>query len=80
MPEINLPAYAIVELLIRLADLNENIGDYKGHVLRNGQVMVKTTAGSIVFTTGIVLRQFESPERITTDDLAQVAALFKPEN
>ena len=72
----NLPTYAIVELLIRLADINPFIGDYKGHVAYEDGVIVKTTGGTIAFTESIIVRQFHDPELISDDDLKWVAAQF----
>jgi len=70
--------YAIVELLIRLAQINPHIGDYKGHVTRADVVAVKTTKGSIAFLKSLIVQQFEDPELITEADLKQVALAFKP--
>ena len=78
MSKSNLPAYAIVELLMRLSSYNKKIGDYRGHMLRNGYVFVKTTGGSLRFTTEMILQQFENPDLVSHETLAQTAALFKP--
>jgi hypothetical protein len=78
MTKNNLPTYAIVELLIRLAKYNEAIGDYKGHAAYDNEVIVKTSGGTIVFLQTIVIKQFESPELITDDELVTIGAAFKP--
>jgi hypothetical protein len=78
MPKHNIPAYAIVELLIRLSFINSAIGDYKGHTIRAEQVLVKTSGGSINFPKTLVMQQFENPEVITADELINIASLFKP--
>ena len=77
MPKHNLPAYAIVELLMRLSHYNELIGDYKGHTIRTENVLVKTTGGGITFPVKLVMQQFENPETIDNDALVSVAALFR---
>jgi hypothetical protein len=80
MSKNNLPTYAIVELLIRLAKHNESIGDYKGHAVYDDDVIVKTSGGSIVFSQTLIVKQFESPELISEDELARTANLFKSSN
>jgi hypothetical protein len=80
MSKNNLPTYAIVELLMRLANHNSSIGDYKNHTVYDHGVMVKTSGGTIKFTLSLVLRQFESPELITDNELANTAALFQSAN
>jgi len=77
MAKNNLPTYAIVELLIRLTKHNEAIGDYKDHAVYDTDVIVKTSSGTIVFPQTIVIRQFESPESITDDELVITGAGFK---
>ncbi|MBS1529784.1 MAG: hypothetical protein JSU01_05725 [Bacteroidetes bacterium] len=78
MAKHNLPTYAIVELLIRLAHLNEAIGDYKDHAICDGDVIVKTSAGIIHFPQHLVMKQFESPESITEAELHGLVAGFNP--
>ena len=80
MPKYNLPTYAIVELLIRLAKYNASIGDYKNHSVYNSGVIVKTSGGTIDFTKSLISKQFEHPELITDADLAKVASIFKAVN
>jgi hypothetical protein len=80
MPENNLPTYAIVELLIRLANYNSAIGDYKNHMVYTTGIMVKTSGGTIQFSQSLITQQFEAPALITDDELAQAALLFMPAN
>jgi len=74
----NLPTYAIVELLMRLADHDKSIGDYKNHVIYDEGVMVKTTGGTIRFPLDLIVQQFENPELITDMALLNTAISFKP--
>jgi hypothetical protein len=77
MPKNNIPAYAIVELLMRLSHYNKLIGDYKGHTVRTENVMVKTTGGGITFPISLIMQQFNNPEMIDNDALVNVASLFR---
>ncbi len=74
----SVPAYAIVELLMRLSGINKQIGDYKGHTVRNDYVSVKTTGGNLRLSTELIMQQFEQPEQITVNDLALTADTFRP--
>jgi hypothetical protein len=80
MPKNNLPTYAIVEILMRLAKHDSTIGDYKDHAVNEVEVIVKTSRGTIRFPQSLVMQQFEAPELITEDDLANVASFFKSVN
>lgn len=77
MPKATLPAYAIVELLMRLSGINKQIGDYKGHTLRNGIVNVKTTGGTVKLTTDLVMQQFNAPGQIGVQELTSAASSFR---
>ena len=77
MPKNNLPTYAIVELLIRLAQRNLQVGDYKDHAVNKEEVIVKTSRGSIRFAQTLIVQQFESPELITEDQLSLAALSFR---
>jgi len=76
MTKRNIPAYAIVELLMRLSHYNKRIGDYKGHVIRAENVLVKTSGGRISFPQAFIMRQFAHPELISHDELLLAAAKF----
>jgi hypothetical protein len=78
MPRTNIPVYAIVELLMRLAHHNKNIGDYKGHKIKENDVLVKTSKGNITFATPLIMKQFHDPASVTADDLLKVLSLFRP--
>jgi hypothetical protein len=80
MSKNNLPTYAIAELLIRLAKHDESIGGYKDHAVYDSEVIVRTSGGSIIFPQSIVVRQFQSPELITENELVQMAKQFKSAN
>jgi len=71
-----LPTYAIVELLIRLSHINPLIGDYKGHLVYDDGVIVKTSSGTVVFPEALIRRQFHHPDLITEAELNKLAALF----
>jgi hypothetical protein len=78
MPKDNLPTYTIVELLMRIAQHNASIGDYKNHSAHDEGVMVKTSGGTISFPMELVMQQFENPELVTDTVLLNTAISFKP--
>jgi len=73
-----LPTYAIVELLMRLGQINPHVGDYKDHTVYTTGVMVKTTNGSITFAKDLIKQQFNDPELIAEAELKNVLQAFKP--
>ena len=77
MPKMNLPTYAIVELLIRLEQHNPAIGGYKGHTEFDNGVIVKTEGGNIEFPRSLITQQFEEPDQITAMELHGAAASFR---
>lgn len=78
MAKNSLPTYAIVELLIRLANHNDLIGSYKDHAVYDNDVIIKTSGGTIVLPQKLIIKQFESPESITEAELRTAAKAFKP--
>ena len=78
MPKHNIPVYAIVELLMVLAQHNKNIGDYKGHTVRDHDVLVKTSGGTMTIPQSLIMKQFSDPEAVTHDELLQALSFFKP--
>ena len=79
MQKQNLPTYAIVELLMRLAHYNSLVGDYKNHSVFTDGVIVKTSGGTINFPTALIMKQFENPELITENELLEIAtSCFSP--
>ena len=79
MAKDNIPAYAIVELLMRLSEIDDSIGEYRGHTLRGDKVLVKTSGGGISFPQSLVMQQFQDPEQIGNNELKQALILFKPQ-
>ena len=77
MAKNNLPTYAIVELLIRLEKYDSAIGDYKDHSVYDDEIIVKTSGGSIRFPEHLIIRQFETPELISDNELLKTAQWFK---
>jgi hypothetical protein len=78
MPKHNLPVYAIVELLMLLAQHDRSIGDYRGHTIRDQRVVVKTSGGSITFPLALIMRQFSDPDSINKRELMNLASFFRP--
>jgi len=69
----SVPIYAIVELLIRLEEYNENIGNYKNHVITEKNVRVTTSTGHILLPLSLVMNQFHSPDAIDETTLKLLA-------
>lgn len=79
MPKHNIPVYTIVELLMLLSQHDKNIGDYRGHTVRDQRILVKTSTGNITFPVTLIMRQFSEPETITKKDLLNILSFFRPQ-
>ena len=80
MTKETLPTYAIVELLIRLEQIDPHIGGYKDHAIFTDGVIVKTTLGNITFTKTLIRQQFSHPEQVTEAALKKAILTFKPQS
>lgn len=78
MEKLDLPIYAIVELLIRLSSHNIPVGDYKDHAIKGISVWVKTTTGTLLLSSDLVAKQFLKPEEVNTDELFSAGNTFQP--
>lgn len=74
----SVPLYAIVELLIRLGDYNDEIGNYKDHVILDKNVRVTTTTGHLLLPLSLVMNQFHSPDAIDEATLKLIALSYSP--
>lgn len=78
MPKNNIPVYAIVELLILLAEQDQSIGNYKGHTMRLNNVLVKTSTGNLTIPQSLIMKQFAEPEKVSSKDLEDLHDHFRP--
>lgn len=72
-----LPLYVIIELLIRIAEYNPEVGQYKDHTRRRDGYLIKTTGGTILFTNDLIQMQFTNPDSISRDQLVQLGNSFR---
>jgi hypothetical protein len=80
MANNDLPTYAIIELLIRLGEIEPLIGNYQEHIPHEYGIVVKTTSGHINFNRGLVMQQLADPTLIDQQELTVIASLFKRNN
>ncbi|TWR25159.1 hypothetical protein FPZ43_16945 [Mucilaginibacter pallidiroseus] len=78
MQNRDLPIYAIVELLLRIATERKDVGDYKNHHFDDNGVTVTTTFGRIIFSTELIARQFLVPEQVSYIEIKEAQATFEP--
>lgn len=77
MSASSLPLYAVIELIIRVSEFNNMIGEYKDHAKNTEGYIVKTTTGTLLFSNDLIQQQFTQPERIDKGTLISLAATFK---
>ncbi|TCD12029.1 hypothetical protein EZ449_03105 [Pedobacter frigidisoli] len=74
---MNFPLYIYYELLIRLSAIDSELGEYLSTSQNQNVCILRTTNGTILVPTAILIKQFESPDLITTNELVELASGFK---
>lgn len=74
---MSIPVFVFYELLIRLSELNPDVGDYFSHTLLEKEVILKTTTGMIKVPLNLVKKQFADPKLIATSELSALLDQFK---
>jgi len=69
--------YIFYELLIRLQELDPEIGEYSSYKKTSSGISLQTTAGNIDLPDDLVSRQFNNPEFINSSELLSVLHTFK---
>lgn len=66
---MQIATYVIYELLIRMKELNPDIGDFISCKRTENGILVKTTSESIIIPENIYQQQFENPSGISKVEL-----------
>ncbi|MEE1945825.1 hypothetical protein VRU48_11955 [Pedobacter sp. KR3-3] len=66
---MQIATYVIYELLIRIKELNPEVGDFVSCRKTDRGVYVQTTSGQITIPDSLYHKQFEDPTEISTADL-----------
>lgn len=66
---MQIATYVVYELLIRLNELNADIGDFVSCKKTEQGISVQTTSGHINIPESLYHRQFENPTEISTVEL-----------
>jgi len=74
---VNFPLYIYYELLIRLSEINPELGDYLSSSTHAQICILRTTLGTMHIPEELLDRQFNNPSLITISELEQVIATFK---
>lgn len=74
---MQLAVYVIYELLIRVQELNPEVGEYISYKKINGGVSVRTTNGSIEMPDGLLQEQFNNPTSIRESQILALLDSFK---
>lgn len=71
------PVYVIYELIIRLQELNPEIGEYLNYRDTETGILVRTTSGTIELSETMLLRQFNNPTAITQHEILSMLDTLK---
>lgn len=74
---MQLAAYVIYELLIRLQEINPEVGEYLTYKKISGGIRVQTTTGNLEMSDTVLDMQFHHPESVANSDLALMIESFK---
>lgn len=66
---MQIATYVIYELLIRMKELNPDIGDFVSCKKTENGILVQTTSAPIMIPERIYQQQFENPAAISTIEL-----------
>jgi hypothetical protein len=74
---VSIPVFVFYELLIRLSELNPNVGDYFSHTLLEKEVILQTTTGLVKVPRNLLKKQFTDPRLIAESELSALISHFK---
>jgi len=75
---VNFPLYIYYELLIRLSEIESEIGHYVSSTVNEEVCILRTTNGTVEVPVNFLKRQFEDPNLINKDELVTLSKGFKP--
>lgn len=75
---MNFPLYIYYELLIRLSEIESEIGHYVSSTANEEVCILRTTNGTVNVPVNFLKRQFEDPNLINKDELIALSKGFKP--
>ncbi|WP_316828301.1 hypothetical protein [Pedobacter miscanthi] len=75
---MNFPLYIYYELLIRLSEIESEIGHYVSSTADHEICIIRTTNGTVKVPVNLVKRQFEDPNLISTEELKVLSKTFRP--
>lgn len=75
---MQLAIYVVYEVLVRLKELNPEVGEYLSYKKVSAGIAVNTTTGTLNISDDILSRQFHNPELVSRNDLIGIAESFEP--
>ncbi|GAA4214460.1 hypothetical protein GCM10022289_48090 [Pedobacter jeongneungensis] len=75
---MNFPLYIYYELLIRLSEIESEIGHYVSSTADQEICIIRTTNGTVKVPLNLVKRQFEDPNLISNEELKVLGKTFRP--
>ncbi|WP_316846230.1 hypothetical protein [Pedobacter psychrodurus] len=75
---MNFPLYIYYELLIRLSEIEAEIGHYVSSTADHEVCIIRTTNGTVKVPVNVLKRQFEDPNLISNEELMLLIKTFRP--
>jgi len=75
---VNFPLYIYYELLIRLSEIESEIGHYVSSTADQEICIIRTTNGTVKVSVNVLKRQFDDPNLIGSEELNLLIKTFRP--
>ena len=75
---MNFPLYIYYELLIRLSEIESEIGHYVSSTADQEICIIRTTNGTVKVSVNVLKRQFDDPNLIGSEELNLLIKTFRP--
>lgn len=75
---VNIPLYIYYELLIRLSEIEAEIGHYVSSTADHEICIIRITNGTIKVPINLLKKQFDDPNLIDNEELKVLSQTFRP--
>lgn len=74
---MNYPVFILHELVLRLSDVNKQIGRYWGSSFEQNECVIETTAGKIKVALDFLEKQYRDPKLISAEEVVDLTKRFE---
>jgi len=74
---MNYPVFIFHELVFRFAEVNKKIGRYLSNSIQDNECLIRTSAGKIKISLGLLEKQYLNPQSISKEEVLTLANDFE---